>query len=145
LPNIRAREFVRRADHAMIFVMIAGTYTPITLNRLPPELGLSLGLFVWLAAAVGIWLALVHPHRYHKRKLALYVLLGWSVLVVIVPLSRTLTDAAFNLLLIGGFVYSLGAVFHAMAWPRFHNAIWHGLVLLAAGVQFAGMACEFIP
>jgi hemolysin III len=142
LPNIRAREFVRRADQSVIFVMIAGTYTPFVVNRLPPEIGLSLGAFVWIAAAGGIALTLAYPHRYHRLKLAFYLLLGWAGLIVIFPLAATLDAQAFTLLIAGGLVYSLGAAFHAMG-GRFHNAIWHGLVLLAAALQYFAMLHEF--
>lgn len=144
LPPIPAKEIMRRVDHAVIFVMIAGTYTPFVVNRLPAFYGISIGVYVWFVAASGVALALVYPHKYSRLKLALYLFLGWTIVLVIAPFAASIEQTTLLLLLAGGLVYSIGAGVHALQRPQFHNAIWHALVLFAAGLHFAAMTEEFM-
>jgi hemolysin III len=143
LPPIPAKEIARRLDHAVIFVMIAGTYTPLVVNRLPDHDAIALGAFVWLGAAVGIVLALAYPHSYARSKLALYILLGWIGVTVIIPLTSVTRESTLTLLFVGGVAYSVGAGVHLLQHLRFHNAIWHALVLLAASLHFIAFTTEF--
>ncbi len=142
-PDNRWKEFVRRADHAVIFVMIAGTYMPLATNRLHGLTGSLLVVCVWIVACFGIVLSLFRPHRHEKLRFALYLMLGWIVLVVIAPLSSALKPATLLLLLIGGLAYSIGSGVHLLHRVRFHNAMWHAMVLLAASLHFWAMANEF--
>jgi hemolysin III len=144
LPPMPSKEIIRRLDHAVIFIMIAGTYTPLAVNRLPGYSGILVGVFVWCAASGGIALALAFPHRFQRLKLALYLLLGWTVVTVISPLSSTMRGTTLILLLAGGIAYSVGAGIHHLRRVQFHNAIWHALVLLAASLHFVAITTEFI-
>jgi len=137
------KEILRRVDHAAIFVMIAGTYTPFCLNRLDHGLGTFVLATIWLCASVGALLTFVFPHRNETARVALYLLMGWIVLIVIGPLSRAISETSLLLLLAGGAAYSVGAIFHLLDRVPFHNAIWHGFVLTAAALHFATMAVEF--
>jgi hemolysin III len=143
-PQHRWKEFVRRGDHAVIFVMIAGTYTPLTTNRLEWLTGSMLAVFVWIVAVFGVMLSLLRPHQYARLRFALYLLLGWTVVVVIQPLSSEVKPATLLLLVTGGLAYSIGAGIHLLDGVRFHNAVWHALVLLAASLHFLAMATEFV-
>jgi hemolysin III len=145
LPPVPSKEFIRRLDHAVIFVMIAGTYTPIVVNRLPDYDGIALGVFVWLGAVGGVVLALAYPHNYQRLRLASYLLLGWTGVTVISPLTSAIRETTIILLFAGGVAYSIGAGVHLLKRVQFHNAIWHALVLLAASLHFIAITTEFTP
>ena len=134
------REWLRRLDHAAIYVMIAGTYTPFTLLWLPPGLGSAFCAAVWSVAAVGIVLKLAFPRRFERLAVALYLALGWSILVVIEPMMAALAPPAGALLVAGGILYSVGVAFHLWRRLPYQNAIWHSFVLVAAGCHFAAVA-----
>ena len=143
-PENRWKEFVRRVDHAVIFVMIAGTYTPIATNRLHGLTGSLLVAFVWIAAFFGITLSVFRPHQYVRLRFALYLMLGWTIIVVIEPLSSEVKPDTLLLLFVGGVAYSVGSVIHFHQGVRLHNAMWHAFVLLAASLHFWAMATEFV-
>ena len=145
LPPIPSKEIARRLDHAVIFVMIAGTYTPLVVNRLPDYDAAALGVLVWVGAIAGVVLALAYPHRYPRMKLALYLVLGWIGVIAISPLASAIRETTLTLILAGGVAYSVGAGVYALQRVRFHNAIWHGLVLLAASLHFIALTTEFAP
>jgi hemolysin III len=132
------RDWLRRLDHAAIFVMIAGTYTPLAL-RLPGAWAIGLTTGVWTAAAVGVAVKLLQPHRVETLSVALYLALGWIGLVAIEPLLASLDRTTLVLLLAGGVVYSGGVVFHLSASRSYGRALWHGSVLIAAALHYAAI------
>jgi hemolysin III len=138
----RLKAVLRSLDHAMIFVMIASSYTPFALNALSPEVGRPLCAVVWGVAALGIALKLGRPHRYEMLSLALYLSLGWLG-VGILPLLAVLPSEVLLLLLSGGILYSIGSFVHTHARMPFHNAIWHAMVVAAAGLHLAAVAQLF--
>ncbi|AWK85383.1 PAQR family membrane homeostasis protein TrhA [Azospirillum thermophilum] len=140
------KALLRRLDHAMIFVMIAGTYTPFTLSGLEgrPE-GLLLCAAVWSVAAVGVLLKLFFLHRFERLGLVLYLGLGWAVVTVAGPLSTRLSGTALWLLAIGGVLYTFGVIFHLLQRMPYHNAVWHFMVLAAAVCHFSAVMVEFVP
>jgi hemolysin III len=131
---------LRHVDHSMIFVMIAGSYTPFTLDALSPELGLPLCAVVWGIAALGIALKLAYPRAYQLVSLVLYLSMGWLVLGVLPWLVVTLPWWILVLLLTGGIIYSLGSFVHTLTRVPFHNAIWHSMVVVAAGLHLIAVA-----
>ncbi len=135
----RRKERLRRFDHAAIFIMIAGSYTPFLLNRIGGGWGWGMLSFVWLIAGSGAALALAAPRRHERLQLAAYLLLGWCIVVVSPPLFALVAPPAILLLAIGGLVYSLGVPVHLWRRLSYHNAIWHGLVLIAAGCHYAAI------
>lgn len=137
-PSARKEQF-RRFDHAAIFIMIAGSYTPFLLGRMGGAWGWSLLGFVWLTAAAGASLALAAPRRFERLQLAGYLLLGWSILAAREPLAAAVPATAIWLLVAGGLLYSFGVLFHLWRRLAFHNAIWHGHVLAAAGCHYAAV------
>lgn len=140
LPDSPWSDWLRRCDHAAIYAMIAGTYTPFTLLWLPRDWGWIFCVAVWSVAAAGVAIKLAFPRQLERTSVVLYLVLGWSILLVIEPMSAALTVAGGALLIAGGVLYSLGVVFHLWRRLPFQNAIWHGFVLVAAACHFAAIA-----
>lgn len=132
----------RRLDHAAIFVMIAGTYTPFALIAIGGAWGLGLLAFVWSVALCGVLVKLFWPRRLERLSVAAYLLLGWSIVVALDPLLGAVSAAGLLLLGIGGLLYSLGVVFHLWHRLPYQNAIWHALVLAAAACHFSAVLGE---
>jgi hemolysin III len=132
------KEVLRRLDHAAIFIMIAGSYTPFAL-LVGGTAGHSMLAAVWAIAAIGITIKLRFPRRFDRLSVLLYLAQGWIVLAALDPIIATLPSAALTLLLAGGIVYTLGVPFHLMEWMPFHNVIWHAFVLGGAACQFAAI------
>jgi hemolysin III len=131
------KEILRRIDHAAIYVMIAATYTPLALNIARPETGIALLLTVWVVAAAGAAAKLAFPRRWERAATGVYLLLGWCFLAVCDELFASLSLSAFILLLVGGLFYTAGVAVHIFcAYLRYHNVVWHALVLLAAGCHY---------
>jgi hemolysin III len=142
-PHGNTREWLRRFDHAAIFIMIAATYTPFAVNRLQaPASGVILGL-IWFGATVGVVLKMLFPRRFEVASIGLYLGLGWLVVTVIKPLSVALATVDFRLLVAGGIVYSAGVLFYVLERLPYHKAIWHGFVLVAVILHFTAIASEF--
>jgi hemolysin III len=133
------KEWLRRLDRAAIFVMIAGTYTPFLLGRIGGAWGFGMFAFVSLVAGLGATMAVALPRRYERLQLASYLLLAWSVVVMPGQLAAAVAPAAILLLFLGGILYTLGVVFHLWRRLSYHNAIWHGFVLVAAGCHYAAV------
>ena len=135
----RLKEWLRRLDHAAIFLMIAATYTPFVLIEMNTPFGLSLLAVVWIIAAVGVVLQLFAPRYLEGLSVALYLVQGWAVLAALEPLISALPGRVLTLLMAGGVLYTVGVVFHLWERLPYQNAIWHGFVLIAAGCHFAAV------
>ncbi|WP_422002508.1 PAQR family membrane homeostasis protein TrhA [Reyranella sp.] len=132
------RDWLRRLDHAAIFVMIAGTYTPIAV-RLPGSWALILTGGVWTAAIAGVVAKLCQPRRIETISVVLYLALGWVGVVALGPLIASFDGTTLWLLLAGGIVYSIGVAFHLAHALRYGRALWHGCVLAAAAIHYAAL------
>ena len=139
----RHKEVLRRIDHAMIYVKIAGTYTPFMFGRLHPPAGLIVLCAVWGMAAIGATLKLALPQSNERLSVILYIAMGWTALAVVGPLFASLHHTTFWLLVVGGLTYSLGAPFHLLRGMRFNKVIWHAFVLIATVIQFIAVVGEF--
>jgi hemolysin III len=131
------KALLRRLDHAAIFAMIAGTYTPVALLAVGGAWGRGLLAVVWAGAVGGAALKLVAPARFERASIAAYLLLGWAGLAALQPLLAALPPRDVALLVAGGLLYSLGVVVHLSTHLPYHNAIWHALVLAAAACHYA--------
>jgi hemolysin III len=142
----RARLAWRRADHATIYLMIAGTCTALALTALDTGWTVALLIPVWLAAAVGAAFKAVRFDRAHRLGGALYVVLGWSGLLLVAPVWRYAGLLPVALLVGGGVVYTLGALGFNRRWPtlspaRFsYHEVWHACTIAAAGLHAAAIA-----
>ncbi|HSD92192.1 MAG TPA: hemolysin III family protein [Methyloceanibacter sp.] len=133
------KEILRRFDHAAIFLMIAGTYTPFILIKMNTPWGLGLLAVVWTMAAIGIAIKLVAPRLLDGLSTALYLVQGWAVIAAWEPLMTALPGKALTLLMLGGVLYTVGVVFHLWERLPYQNAIWHGFVLSAASCHFVAV------
>src|SRR5215470_7283999 len=141
-PVSQAKWVLRRFDHSAIYLLIAGTYTPFLAQMKSVLVSVSLGIGVWLSAVIGMALKLALPGRFDRLAVVLCLLLGWSGVIAYDSLASALPIASIWLLAIGGILYSVGALFHVWHGLRFHNAIWHGFVLLAASCHYSAvLAC----
>ncbi|CAH2599555.1 Hemolysin III family protein [Rhodovastum atsumiense] len=143
-PPCRRKEILRRADHAMIFAMIAATYTPFALNTLDAEDGIALCAVVWLLALGGIFVKLTKPYRYENTMIGLYLGMGWLIIGLIRTFIERLPEDALILLLAGGLVLSVGAFVHTRERLPYHNAAWHVLVLIGAGLHVQAVRAAFL-
>jgi hemolysin III len=128
---------LRKFDHAAIYFLIAGTYTPFT--TVMGNKGLWMLAGIWTAAIAGALLKLAFPGRYRHVSVVLYLGLAWSGLLILDTLLNSLPLRIFALLLAGGIIYSAGVPFHLWQKLKFHKAIWHGFVLAAAAVHYKAM------
>jgi hemolysin III len=136
-PKVKA--VFRRLDHAAIFIMIAGTYTPFALMKMDAKWGLILLAVVWSMAAIGVAIKLFAPRYLEGATTGLYLVQGWAVIVAWHPLVSAVPQRVAFLLMLGGVLYTVGVVFHLWERLPFQNAIWHGFVLVAASVHFAAV------
>lgn len=131
----------RRLDHAAIYLKIAGTYTPFALMT-GQGTGLVIGL--WAAAAAGVAMKLTSPQRFRWPGLALYLAMGWAGVLAGGDLLAAVPAAVVVLMLTGGLIYTGGVVFYLWEGLRFHNTIWHVLVLSASGVFYAAVVVQVV-
>jgi hemolysin III len=121
----RASEILRKLDHMMIFVLIAGTYTPICLVPLRGAWGWTILALIWVLAIAGIILKALWFKAPRWLSTTLYVSMGWIVLIAIFPLVRSVPPLGVWLLFLGGMAYTMGAVIYAIKWPKL-NFKWFG-------------------
>ncbi|MCR3747914.1 PAQR family membrane homeostasis protein TrhA [Lentzea californiensis] len=114
----RVRTWMKRLDHSMIFVFIAGTYTPFALLAMNPGTGRVVLTVVWVGAILGVTLKLAWPHAPRWLGVPIYIALGWVAIFVLPELLHHAGVAALVLLLVGGALYTVGAVFYATRWPN---------------------------
>lgn len=142
-PPGNTKEWLRRFDHAAIFIMIAATYTPFAVNRLGPQSGPIILTLVWFGATAGVAMKILFPRRFEVASICLYIGLGWLMVTVIRSLAADVAAANFRLLIAGGLVYTAGVVFYLVEKLPYHKAIWHSFVLAAVIMHFAAVAGEF--
>jgi hemolysin III len=123
----RRKELLRQVDHAMIFVMIAGTYTPFAVSVFSDIDSPLLCLLIWSLAAIGVGLTLRFPRRFERLLLMLYLIMGWMVL----GMGRNFLAHA---------AYTIGAFVHILRRFPFQNVIWHVFVVLGAGLHWIAIA-----
>lgn len=130
LPVSPAKQMWRRLDHAAIYVLIAGTYTPFTLGALRGPWGWSLFGVVWGMAALGVAAKLFHGPRLPTLSTIIYLVLGWLVVIAIGPLFQRVGWAGLAWLLAGGLAYSAGVIFYVRDQRlRFGHCVWHVFVI----------------
>ena len=134
----RAYQWMKRADHSMIFLFIAGTYTPFTLLSMSKPTGYVILGVVWGGAILGVALKMLWPSAPRWLGVPIYVCLGWVAIFVLPELARHAGVAALVLLLVGGLFYTLGAVFYGVKWPNHwpdtfgYHEFFHACTVLAA-------------
>jgi len=135
-PEGKVKRVFRVFDHAAIFLLIAGTYTPITLITLRGPWGWTIFGLVWAIAIVGIVGKSIWINKFKLFSTILYIVMGWLVVVALKPLLAALNRTSIIFLLAGGVLYTLGTIFYVWKSRKYAHAIWHVFVL-------AGSICHF--
>ncbi len=133
-PKVRSR--LRVFDHAAIYVLIAGTYTPYTLVTLHGSMGWTMFGILWSIAITGIILKLFYTGRFKILSTSIYVVMGWIILIAIKPLVANLDPSGLFWLGASGLSYTVGAIIYSIKKIRFNHAIFHIFVLLGAICSF---------
>ena len=134
IPKIRRR--LNIFDHAAIYVLIAGTYTPFTLITLVGKTGWIIFSLTWTFALIGIILKLFFTGRFDKLSTIMYVLMGWQIVFAINPLIESLPEQGLFWLFLGGIFYTLGAVLYSIKKVPYNHAVFHLFVLLGSFSHF---------
>jgi hemolysin III len=137
LSGTRARHVFQVLDHSAIYLLIAGTYTPFALVSLRGPWGWSLLAIVWVLALAGVTMKALFGARWPVVSTALYICMGWTVVIAVKPLVAHVPPAAIAWLLAGGLAYTGGVVFYAWTRLRYSHAVWHLFVL-------TGSICHYI-
>ena len=142
ITNEKAKQLFRQFDHAAIYLLIAGTYTPV-LTLLDSSLGLTIFVTIWTTATIGVILKFVYPHRFKKLSVVLYLVMGWFIVVVIKQLMLNMDSNGLWLMLIGGLFYSIGVIFYIWKSLPYNHAIWH-LFVLAGSISHYFMILLYV-
>ena len=144
LSRPRAKGLLKHCDHAAIYLLIAGTYTPVTLFALTGPWGASLFGIIWGLALVGLVFT-ASPLRKHRRvALALYLAMGWLVVVAAKPMFEALPPIALVLFVGGGVAYTVGVVFYVRK-RKWAHTVWHGFVLAGSALHFFAILSLVVP
>lgn len=136
IPRVNWKRVLRTLDHAAIYLLIAGTYTPYMLVTLNGWLGWTVLGFVWTLAIFGILMKVFSLKWFARLSTLFYLLMGWAVIIVIVPLSQNLAWNGLIWLIIGGLLYTLGSLFFVAKSIPYSHAIWHIFVLAGSIAHF---------
>lgn len=145
LPWPRLKSFFQHLDHAAIYLLIAGTYTPFLLISLRGPWGWSLLAVIWSIAILGVVIELVLKERKKWLSLTLYLGLGWMALIAIKPMLDHVDGNGLLLLLAGGLAYSFGVIFYVWKSLKYHHAVWHLFVLAGSVLHFFSVFYYVLP
>jgi len=130
IQHHEAKKILRRMDHSVIFIFIAGTYSPFCLSALKGAWGWTLFAVEWSLALTGIILNIMDCKILKKIEVAVYIVMGWAIIAGCVPLIRSVPAQSVILLICGGFAYTFGAFWYRMKKVRFTHVIWHIFVII---------------
>ena len=136
ISHTKVKGMLKLFDHSAIYMLIAGTYTPLLLVGIGGWLGITMTAIVWILATGGVAFKLIARHRFPKVSVATYLLMGWIALGLISPLYMALPGAGLWLIVAGGLCFSIGVLFYVAKSKRYTHAIWHLFVL-------GGCSCHF--
>ena len=142
-PELRRR--LRVLDHASIYVLIAGTYTPFTLVTLNGQIGFTIFGTSWGLALTGIILKLFFTGKYKLISTLMYVFMGWIIVFAIKPLINNLSSDGLLWLVAGGMAYTIGAILYSIKKIKFNHAIFHILVLIGSVCHFVSVFLYILP
>jgi len=139
LTHSRTKAIFRRLDHSAIYLLIAGTYTPVILISLRTTWVLYLLPIIWSMAIIGIYIKIFYIHRYERLSVAFYVFMGWLALIAVKPLYNSVPIESFIWIFVGGISYSCGVIFYSWIRLPYHHTIWHIFVLAGSVSHYIGM------
>jgi hemolysin III len=134
----KTKRFFRLMDHSSIFLLIAGTYTPVTLVAMRGGWGWTLFCLIWTMAFSGLVFELFYIGKHKWISLIIYVAMGWLAVIAIKPMIAMLPDGMMKWIVLGGFFYTLGIAFYIWKQMPYHHAIWHLFVLAGSAMHFFG-------
>ena len=123
-------------DHSAIYLLIAGTYTPLTLVAIGGTIGIAATAGIWVLALAGVAFKLIAKHRFPKVSVMTYLVMGWIALALIYPLYQALPGSGLWLIVAGGLCFSVGVLFYIAKSKKFTHAIWHLFVI-------GGCSCHY--
>ncbi|MGE5395347.1 MAG: PAQR family membrane homeostasis protein TrhA [Candidatus Saccharibacteria bacterium] len=132
----RIKDLFARFDHVSIFLLIAGTYTPILLINIRGVLGWSIFIIIWTVAIAGALVRIIYPYRFRKLMVVIYLLMGWTFIFVGKTILTSLPAASVNYLVLGGIAYSVGVIFYLWRTLPYGHGIWHLFVLAGSILHF---------
>lgn len=137
----KAKDFFHNFDQIAIYLLIAGTYTPLALSVIRHEWGWLMFSIEWILAISGVLIKVFIPNKFEKGVnifiIGSYIIMGWLILLFIIPLTNNLSVTSFVLILSGGFFYSFGILFFKMKNIKFSHLIWHLMVI-------SGSVCHWL-
>lgn len=139
------KRLLRKFDHAAIFLLIAGTYTPFLLVSLRGPWGWSLFGVVWGMAVAGIVMKFWFTGRFRGVSTAIYIVMGWLMVIAFAPMLRAVEPGGLWLLLAGGLCYTGGTVFYLWRRMPYHHAVWHLFVLGGSACHFFAVYSYVVP
>ncbi|WP_294821942.1 hemolysin III family protein [uncultured Flavobacterium sp.] len=145
MHTLRWKRFFQKADHLCIYILIAGTYTPVALLGLRGAWGWTMFGLIWAFALAGFIFKFSPLRRSEKLSLSLYAIMGWLIVIAIKPLIENVAPAALYYLLGGGLCYTFGIYFYAKEKIPYNHAIWHVFVLGGSTLHFFGIFFYLIP
>ncbi len=136
LPNPSWKTFLKKLDHAAIFLLIAGSYTPFMLVNLRGPWGWSIFGVIWGLALAGVILKMFFVHKFSRLSTVIYVFMGWLCVIAFKQMLLYVPETSLILLIAGGLAYTTGVIFYAWKKLPFNHAIWHGFVLGGSVLHF---------
>ncbi len=143
--KLRWKRILQKVDHLCIYILIAGTYTPVALLGLKGTWGWAIFATIWAFAIAGFIFKFSPLRRFEKLSLALYALMGWLIIVAVKPLIAAMAPQALLYLLGGGLCYTFGIYFYAKEKIPYNHTIWHIFVLGGSALHFFGIFLYLIP
>lgn len=143
--NERVKCVLKFFDHAAIYLLIAGTYTPFTLVPLHGAIGWTIFGIIWGLALTGITLKIFFVKKYNVLSTICYLIMGWFAVVMIKPLLSTIEVGGLYWLLIGGIFYSVGSIFYLARKMPYHHAVWHLFVMAGSVAHFVAIFKYILP
>ncbi|WP_296051750.1 hemolysin III family protein [uncultured Alteromonas sp.] len=132
----KAKGLLKLFDHSAIYLLIAGTYTPLTLVAIGGQLGVIATAFIWVLAIAGVAFKMIARHRFPKVSVVTYLIMGWIVVGLIYPLYQAMPGSGLWLIVAGGLCFSIGVLFYVAKSKKYTHAIWHLFVI-------GGCSCHY--
>lgn len=145
VTHTRAKDVLRHIDHAAIYLLIAGSYTPFLLNNLRDDWGWWLFGIIWTLALIGLVVEITRFKPIKKLSLWLYLMMGWLIVIAINPMIENVSTGGLVLLLAGGLAYTGGAFFYVRKNMRYHHVIWHLFVLAGSIFHYFAILFYVVP
>lgn len=145
MTRLRWKRLFQTIDHLCIYLLIAGTYTPVALLGLKGTWGWAIFCLIWFFAAVGFVFKLSPLRRHEKVSLGLYLVMGWLIIIALGPLIQNMPTPSLLLLLAGGLSYTIGTYFFLKEKVPYYHTVWHVFVLAGSAFHFFGIFLYLVP